>query len=148
MPKTILLVEDDPLDRELAMVAWERAGLAGQALALEDGAEALDYLFRRGTFRSRDPGHPAVIILDLKMPKIRGIEVLRAVRADRATAQTPVVMLTGSREERDLLNSYQLGVNAYVVKPMELEGLVRIVQQITNIWVQLNTLPSVLESRP
>ena len=89
-----------------------------------------------------------MIILDLKMPKISGIEVLRAVRADRATAQIPVVMLTGSREERDLLNSYQLGVNAYVVKPMELEGLVRIVQQITNIWVQLNTLPSVLESRP
>lgn len=142
MLKPILLVEDNPHDQELALVALERSNLLNETVVVNDGVEALDYIFCRGKFACRAPGNPAVVLLDLKMPKMDGIEVLKAIRADVATAQIPVVMLTGSREESDLARSYELGVNAFVVKPMEFKELVRAVADIGTFWAVLNEPPS------
>src|SRR5687768_16845818 len=116
--KRIMLVDDSPQDTELALAALEEYNLTNEVVTLRDGVEALDYLFRRGDFAQRAPGEPAVILLDLKMPRLGGAEVLKEIKADSKLKMIPVVMMTSSREEQDLFNSYQLGVNAYVVKPL------------------------------
>lgn len=141
MLKPILLVEDNPHDQELALIALSQSGLSNETVMVHDGEEALDYLFCRGTYQSRTPGNPAVVLLDLKMPKIDGIEVLRALRANVATAHVPVVMLTGSREEEDLIRSYESKVNAFVVKPMDFKDLVGAIADVGAFWAILNEPP-------
>ena len=139
--KRILLVDDSPRDTELALNALKSRNLANEVVALRDGAEALDYLYRRGEFGSRPPGHPAVILLDLKMPKVDGIEVLRQIKADALLKTIPVVVMTSSREEQDLLNTYQLGVNAYVVKPVKFQAFMEAVEQVGAFWAVINEPP-------
>ena len=139
--KRILLVDDSPRDTELALEALEANHLANEVVALGDGAEALDYLYRRGKFTDRTNGQPAVILLDLKMPKVDGMEVLRQIKADPHLKVIPVVVMTSSREEQDLINSYQLGVNAYVVKPVTFQEFVEAVKQVGGFWAVLNEPP-------
>jgi two-component system, response regulator len=139
--KRILLVDDSPRDTELALKALEGHHLANEVVALRDGVEALDYLYQRGEFASRPDGNPAVILLDLKMPKVDGIEVLRRIKADPALKMIPVVVMTSSREEQDLLKSYQLGVNAYVVKPVNFQRFVEAVEQVGAFWAVINEPP-------
>ena len=139
--KRILLVDDSPRDTEMAVTALEAHNLANEVVALRDGAEALDYLYRRGEFADRPHGDPAVILLDLKMPKVDGLEVLRQIKGDPALKMIPVVVMTSSREEQDLLNSYQLGVNAYVVKPVRFQSFVEAVEQVGAFWAVLNEPP-------
>ncbi len=137
----ILLVDDSPRDTELAIEALESSNLANEVVALQDGAEALDYLYRRGQFEGRQNGHPAVILLDLKMPKVDGLEVLRQIKGDPELKVIPVVVMTSSREEQDLVNSYQLGVNAYVVKPVQFHEFVDAVKLVGGFWAVLNEPP-------
>ena len=139
--KRILLVDDSPRDTELALNALEAHNLANEVIALRDGAEALDYLYRRGEFAARTGGEPAVILLDLKMPRVDGMEVLREIKSDPALKLIPVVVMTSSREEQDLLNSYQLGVNAFVVKPVKFQEFVDAVKQVGAFWAVLNEPP-------
>jgi two-component system response regulator len=139
--KRILLVDDSPRDTELAVTALEAHNLANEVVALRDGAEALDYLYRRGEFADRPHGDPAVILLDLKMPKVDGIEVLRQIKSDPALRMIPVVVMTSSREEQDVLNTYELGVNAYVVKPVRFQSFVEAVEQVGAFWAVLNEPP-------
>lgn len=146
--KRILLVDDSPRDTELALTALEGHRLANEVVALRDGAEALDYLYRRGEFVDRPHGDPAVILLDLKMPKVDGIEVLRQIKGDPALKMIPVVVMTSSREEQDLLNSYQLGVNAYVVKPVNFQSFVEAVEQVGAFWAVINEPPPGSLRRP
>jgi len=141
--KRILLVEDDPKDVELTLTALEEYRLANAVDVVRDGAEALDYLFRRGKFQTRDGGNPAVVILDLKLPKVSGLEVLRQVKGDAQLRRVPIVVLTSSREEQDLIASYQLGVNAYVVKPVDFHKFVDAVKTLRAFWVVLNEAPLV-----
>ena len=141
MLKPILLVEDNPRDLELTLIALERSQLANDVVIARDGAEALDYLGSRGAYDGRAPGNPAVILLDLKLPKVDGLEVLAHIRASPALKSTPVVMLTASREESDLLRSYALGVNAYVVKPVEFREFVRAIADLGVFWAVLNEPP-------
>lgn len=141
--KRILLVEDDPKDVELTLTALEEYHLANAVDVVRDGAEALDYLFRRGKFQTRDGGNPVVVILDLKLPKVSGLEVLREVKADAQLRRVPIVVLTSSREEQDLIASYQLGVNAYVVKPVDFHKFVDAVKTLGAFWVVLNEAPLV-----
>jgi len=141
MIKPILLVEDDPRDLELTLVALERSQLANEVVVLRDGAQALDYLRREGEHAGRDSGNPAVILLDLKLPKVNGLEVLEAVRANPALRSIPVVMLTSSQEENDLVRSYELGVNAYVVKPVEFKMFVSAIADLGIFWAVLNEPP-------
>ena len=117
MLEPILLVEDNPKDLELTLLALEKCHLANEVVTVRDGAEALDYLFRRGDYAARPPGNPALILLDVKLPKVDGIEVLQQMRTDEGLRAIPVVMLTTSSEEQDILRSYEFGANAYVVKP-------------------------------
>lgn len=137
----ILLAEDDPNDAELTLTALAQNKLVNEVVVVRDGAEALDYLHRRGSHAGRAPGNPAVVLLDLKMPKIDGLEVLRQIRADPALRRTPVVVLTSSREERDLVASYDLGVNGYVVKPVDFGEFVAAVQEIGAFWAIVNEPP-------
>ena len=137
----ILLVEDSILDAELALKALAASHLANEVLHLSDGAQALDYLFRRGAFAQEAGGLPAVVLLDLKMPKIDGMEVLRQLKNDAVLKALPVVIMTSSREEQDLVQSYALGVNAYVVKPVQFENFVEAVQQVGVFWAVLNEPP-------
>jgi two-component system, response regulator len=137
----ILLVEDSARDAELILDALDTHNLANEVVHTRDGAEALDYLFRREQFEGRAEGEPALILLDLKMPKVDGLEVLRQVKADAKLKLVPVVMLTSSREEPDLLASYQLGVNAYVVKPLKFAEFVEAVKQVDAFWAILNEAP-------
>ena len=146
--KRILLVDDNPRDTELVIDALETHQLANQIVVLRDGAEALDYLFRRGEFQGREDGQPAVILLDLKMPKVDGLDVLRAVKSDAALRHIPVVMMTSSREEQDLVRSYQLGVNGYVVKPVQFQEFVEVVKQVGMYWAVLNEMPSATVLKP
>jgi CheY-like chemotaxis protein len=148
--KRILLVDDSPRDIELALDALAQNNLANEVVALHDGAEALDYLYRRGQFVGRENGQPAVVLLDLKMPKVDGIEVLRQMKGDPQLKTIPVVVLTSSREEQDLVNSYQLGVNAYIVKPVHFQDFVEAVKQVGAFWAVFNEPPlgSVRLSRP
>ncbi|UXY15383.1 response regulator [Chitiniphilus purpureus] len=141
MLKPILLVEDNPNDLELTLVALERSQLANEVIVVRDGAEAVDYLFRRGLYAARPDGNPAVILLDLKLPKLNGLEVLKIVRDAEELRSVPTVMLTSSREEPDLASAYQLGVNAYVVKPVEFRDFVAAISELGIFWAVLNEPP-------
>lgn len=139
--KPILLVEDSPKDVELTLAALEQCQLANSVVVVRDGAEALDYLYTRGDYADRAPGEPAVVLLDLKLPKVDGLEVLEIVKRDALLRHTPVVMLTSSREERDLIRSYSLGVNAFVVKPVEFEQFFEAIRDLGMFWAVLNEPP-------
>jgi CheY-like chemotaxis protein len=139
--KRILLVEDSPLDAELTLDALETHHLANEVVHVRDGEEALDYLFRRNSFASRPDDLPAVVMLDLKMPKVDGMEVLQQMKSDPRMKVIPVVIMTSSREEQDLHKSYQLGVNAYVVKPVNFHEFVDAVKQLGVFWAMLNEPP-------
>jgi CheY-like chemotaxis protein len=136
--KRIVLAEDDPNDVELTLTALADHGLADAVQVVRDGAEALEYLFRRGAWADRPEGHPVVIVLDIKMPKVDGVEVLRQLKADPDLRLIPVVMLTSSREERDLLQAYRLGTNAYVVKPLDFDAFRDAVKQLGIFWALVN----------
>ncbi len=137
----ILLVEDNPRDAELTLTALSDYNLANEVLHLHDGAEALDFLYRRGEFVHRSNGQPAVVLLDLKMPKVDGMEVLRRMKGDPDLKRVPVVIMTSSREEKDLVDSYELGVNAYVVKPVQFPEFVEAVKQVGRFWAVVNEPP-------
>lgn len=139
--KRILLAEDNEHDVELTLAALEEHKLANEVVVARDGAEALDYLHGRGRFAGHTNGLPVVVLLDLKMPKVDGLEVLRQMRAEPDLRQVPVVMITSSREEQDLVRSYQLGVNAYVVKPVDFQQFVESVKQIGFFWAIINEPP-------
>ena len=139
--KHILLVDDSARDVELTLAALAENNLANEVVTLRDGAEALDYLFRRGPFANRPAGNPAVVLLDLKMPKVDGIEVLRQIKGDPQLKLIPVAVLTSSREEQDVVNSYQLGVNAYIVKPVQFEEFVKAVKLLGAFWAVVNEPP-------
>jgi DNA-binding response OmpR family regulator len=141
MLKPILLVEDNPNDLELTLIALSKSQLANQVIVVRDGAEALDYLHRRGEYASRPAGSPAVALLDLKLPKVDGLEVLKEIRTTDGLKAMPVVMLTSSREEQDVVNSYELGVNAYVVKPVDFTEFVRAIADLGIFWAVLNEPP-------
>jgi len=136
--KSILLAEDNPKDVELTLTALAENHLANEVVVVRDGEEALDYLLRRGRFALRAEGNPAVVLLDLKMPRVDGLEVLRQIKSDDTLKTVPVVMLTSSREERDLVESYRLGANAYVVKPVGFEQFVEAVREVGVFWAILN----------
>lgn len=140
--KVILLVEDNPDDELLAIRALQRSNIANQVVVAHDGVEALDYLFGRGSYLGRDTScQPAVILLDLKLPRIDGIEVLQQLRADDRTRLLPVVVLTTSSEERDRLNSYNLGCNSYVRKPVDFNQFAEAVRQLGMYWLLMNEAP-------
>jgi len=139
--KRILLAEDSPQDVEMTLEAMDEFHLANEVVVVRDGAEALDYLFRRNQYADRTPGNPAVLLLDLKMPKLDGLDVLRALKADEQLKTVPVVMLTSSREEQDLVSSYKLGVNAYVVKPVDFRAFIEAVRQLGAFWAVINEPP-------
>jgi len=138
----ILLVEDNALDAELTMRALNKGGLANQLLWVKDGQEALDYLFRHGDYADRADTVPRLVLLDLKMPKVDGIEVLKAVKSDERTRRIPIVIMTSSQEERDVAQSYELGVNSYVVKPVEFNGLAEFARQAGYYWLAINRTPT------
>jgi CheY-like chemotaxis protein len=141
--RQILLVEDNPKDAELALNALAEYHLANRVLHLRDGTEALDYLYRRGRFAGNADGMPAVILLDLKMPKVDGMEVLRQVKSDPRLKIIPVIIMTSSREEQDLERCYKLGANSYVVKPVKFHEFVEAVKQLGVYWAVLNEPPPV-----
>jgi CheY-like chemotaxis protein len=140
-PGRILLVEDDPNDVELTLSALNESRLANEVVVARDGEEALDYLYRRGTYVSRGEANPAVMLLDLKLPKVDGIEVLERVKADPHLRAIPVVVLTSSREEQDLVRSYNSGTNAYVVKPVDFQEFVQAVRELGLFWAIVNHPP-------
>jgi CheY-like chemotaxis protein len=137
----ILLVEDDPRDVDLTLNALEEYNLANEVVVVHDGEEALDYLHKRGNFRTRPKENPAVLLLDLKLPKVDGLEVLKHIRADESLKLIPVVVLTSSREERDMVSSYKLGVNAYVVKPVDFHEFVNAIKELGAFWAVINEPP-------
>jgi CheY-like chemotaxis protein len=139
--KRILMAEDDPKDVELTLEALAEQHLANEVVVVNDGAEALDYLYCRGKYKLRTKGHPAVVLLDLKMPRVDGLEVLRTIKSDDELRGIPVVMLTSSREEKDLIESYRLGVNAYVVKPVDFIEFIEAVKQTGVFWGIVNEPP-------
>ena len=139
--RRILLAEDSERDAELTLAALEEYNLANEVVVVRDGADALDYLYQRGKYSGDAHALPVVVILDLKMPKVDGLEVLRQMRADPKFKHVPVVMLTSSREEQDLVRSYQLGVNAYVVKPVDFQKFVESVKQLGFFWAVINEPP-------
>lgn len=140
-PKKILIAEDDENDAELILKALGRYNIANEVVMVEDGAEALDYLHRRGDYETRAEGNPVLTLLDIKMPKVDGLEVLREIKADERLKMIPVVILTSSRQEGDLLAGYQLGVNAYVVKPVDFNEFVEAVRDLGVFWVMVNEPP-------
>jgi len=139
--KRILLVEDDPNDVELTLTALKEFNLANEVVVAGDGAEALDFLFKRGAFSERVNGNPVVILLDLKLPKVNGMEVLKQVRESEHLKMIPIVILTSSREEKDLNNGYSLGTNAYVVKPVEFQQFLAAIKQLGAFWALINEPP-------
>jgi CheY-like chemotaxis protein len=141
MLKPILLVEDNPHDLELTLIALSKSQLANEVVISRDGAEALEYLMCKGEFAGRQVGNPAVVLLDLKLPKVDGLEVLKEIRHTKGLSSIPVVMLTSSKEEQDLLRSYELGVNAYVVKPVDFNEFVRAIADLGIFWAVLNEPP-------
>lgn len=134
----ILLVEDSPNDAELAMRALRKRGLGSKMLWVKDGEQALDYLFRQGQYASYDNAAPRLVLLDLKMPRVDGFEVLRAIKVDERTRRIPVVVMTSSQEDRDVTLSYDLGVNSYVVKPLDFECMADVVCQTGAYWLSVN----------
>lgn len=141
MLKPILLVEDNPHDLELTLIALSKSQLANEVVIARDGAEALDYLHRRGEHKERALGNPAVVLLDLKLPKVDGLEVLREIRNTESLKSMPVCMLTSSKEEQDVVRSYELGVNAYVVKPVDFTEFLRAISDLGVFWAVLNEPP-------
>jgi CheY-like chemotaxis protein len=139
--KNILLVEDDPRDVVLTLAALEEHNLANKVVVVHDGAEALDYLYCRGKFKTRAGGHPILVLLDLKMPKVNGLEVLKAIKADEDLKIIPVVVLSSSRETPDLVECYKHGVNAYVVKPVEFAEFMKAVKHLGIFWAAINEPP-------
>lgn len=139
--KKILLVEDNPNDVELTIEALDEQSLANRVIVLQDGVKAMDYLLYQGPFSTRDRENPAVILLDIKMPRMDGIEVLQAIKTSQELKAIPVVMLTSSREETDLKRCYDLGVNAYVVKPVNYQDFFDAVKNLGYFWAKLNELP-------
>ena len=139
--KRILLAEDNPKDVELTLTALDEYHLANEVVVANDGAEALDYLYCRGKFKMRTGNHPAVVLLDIKMPKVDGLEVLRTIKKDDNLKTIPVVILTSSREEKDLVESYKLGVNAYVVKPVDFQQFIEAVKELGAFWAVINEPP-------
>jgi len=138
----ILLVEDNPNDAELTMRALKKHNLANRVVLVTDGEEALDFIFARGAYKNRKvENHPKVILLDLKLPKVDGLEVLRACKSDPRTKIIPVVVLTSSKEERDLVESYRLGANSYITKPVDFDKFVESVSQLGLYWLLLNQPP-------
>jgi CheY-like chemotaxis protein len=140
-PGRILMVEDDPKDVELTLTALEEYNLVNEVVVVRDGQEALDYLYCQGQFKARPHDNPAVILLDLKLPKVDGLEVLNRIKSDGSLKMIPVVVLTSSREERDMVKSYQLGVNAYVVKPVDFHEFVNAVRELGVFWAVINQPP-------
>jgi two-component system, response regulator len=139
----ILLVEDNPNDVELTLRALQKQNLANKVFVVKDGAEALDFVFATGTYSARKvDDHPKVVLLDLKLPKVDGIEVLRRIKSDSRTKDIPVVMLTSSQEERDVVETYRLGVNSYIVKPVDFSNFVHAVSELGLYWSLLNKVPS------
>lgn len=139
--KIILLAEDDPNDVELVLDALKAHNIVNQIIVTRDGAECLDYLHRRGEFAERENGNPLLILLDLKMPKVDGFEVLRDVKSDPALKAIPVIVLTSSKQERDILTSYNLGVNAFVVKPVDFDQFMQVVRDLSLFWLLINEPP-------
>ena len=139
--KRILLAEDNPKDVELTLTALDEHNLANEVVVVNDGAEALDYLYRRGKYAMRADNDPAVVLLDLKMPKVDGLEVLRTIKKDDNLKTIPLVILTSSREEKDLVESYKLGVNAYVVKPVNFQQFIEAVKELGAFWAVVNEPP-------
>jgi len=139
--RRILLAEDNANDVELTLAALQSHHVANEIVVVRDGAEALDYLFHRGPYADRDADDPGLILLDLKMPKIDGLEVLRHVKKDPRLRRLPIVVLTSSREESDIVRSYDLGVNAYVVKPVKFSDFVEAVHTLGAFWALLNEMP-------
>jgi CheY-like chemotaxis protein len=139
--KRILLVEDNERDVELTLAALEEHNLANEVIVARDGEDALDYLYQRGKYTGRDGGLPAVVLLDLNLPKVDGMEVLQRMKIDPALKQVPVVMVTSSRVEQDLVRSYELGVNAYVVKPVDFQKFIESIRQIGFFWAIVNEAP-------
>ena len=137
----ILIAEDNPNDVELTIEALDRHHLANRVTVAHDGVEAMEYLRREGAFSEREPGDPAVVLLDIKMPRKDGLEVLREIRSDPALKRLPVVILTSSREEQDLITSYDLGVNAYVVKPVDFASFIEAVKELGMFWALINERP-------
>jgi CheY-like chemotaxis protein len=137
----ILLVEDDPKDVELTLTALEEYNLDNEVVVARDGEEALDYLYRRGSFTTHSNDNPAVLLLDLKLPKVDGLEVLQQIKSDQKLKVIPVVVLTSSHEERDMVASYRLGVNAYVVKPVDFHEFVNAIRELGIFWAIINQPP-------
>jgi CheY-like chemotaxis protein len=137
----ILIVEDDPNDVELTLTALDEYKLANEVVVTRDGEEALDYLYCRGTFKTRSNDNPAVMLLDLKLPKLDGLEVLQQIKSDEKLKLIPVVVLTSSHEEKDVVASYKLGVNAYVVKPVDFHEFVNAVKELGVFWALINESP-------
>lgn len=138
----ILLVEDNPADAEMTLRALRRNNLANKVHWVKDGEQALEYMFRSGAYAGRDPvAAPKLVMLDIKMPKVDGIEVLRRIKANEETRSVPVVVMTSSNEERDVMESYRLGVNSYIVKPVQFEAFLETVAKIGLYWVITNRVP-------
>jgi CheY-like chemotaxis protein len=140
----LLLVEDNPDDEELTLLAFEQSAIANEVVVAHDGVEALDYLFSTGMYADRNPSlMPALILLDLQLPRINGLEVLQRLRADPRTKLVPVVILTTSNEQQDLINSYSLGCNSYIRKPVDYDQFITAVQQLGMYWLLINEPPPV-----
>jgi DNA-binding response OmpR family regulator len=137
----ILLVEDDPKDVELTLTALEEYNLANEVIVARDGEEALEYLYSRGKFKTRSSGNPAVVLLDLKLPKVDGLEVLKQVKSEEKLRMIPIVVLTSSKEEKDMVASYELGVSAYVVKPVDFHEFVNAIKELGVFWAVINEPP-------
>ena len=137
----ILMVEDDPKDVELTLTALEEYNLANEVIVSRDGEQALDYLYCRGEYKTRSSGNPAVMLLDLKLPKVDGLEVLKQIKSDGVLRMIPVVVLTSSKEEKDMVASYKLGVNAYVVKPVDFHEFVNAIKELGVFWAVINEPP-------
>lgn len=140
-PKRILLAEDSPQDVEMTLEALSQHHLINEIIVVNDGEQALDYFYCRGRFAGRVPGNPVLALLDLKMPKVDGLEVLRTIKQDERLCTTPIVMLTSSREEQDVIRSYRLGTNAYVVKPVDFHAFIEAVKQLGAFWAIHNEPP-------
>jgi DNA-binding response OmpR family regulator len=137
----ILLVEDDPKDVELTLTALEEYNLANEVIVARDGEEALEYLYARGKFKTRSSDNPAVMLLDLKLPKVDGLEVLKQIKSEEKLRMMPVVVLTSSKEEKDMVASYKLGVSAYVVKPVDFHEFVNAIKELGAFWAVINEPP-------